>query len=611
MSSQALRPSPTSVNPALAFLRLGVTGLQGGYQATGELLDPVFSDQTEYGTAYYAVCNAVLALVSGGSERVEYQRRARAGLEATLRAIGNPDDIDGAVADYTHGVFSPGFRNLRDFMWAPALRTYRLLRRLGEPALDSVAAQIAAVKVPDVFSERPPVNWATVWILGEFLRIQQGLSPYTVADIDAWLEPFFAENPDLDHGFYKELREATGAELSWESAIDLERGFYREPGVPNSYDLFSRTHLLELVAEGYDGVWAPQLRALVSPGTRRSLAVQLSTGSLATAYRSSAHLWNLGIQYWYFENAASILADSDPELAGQAASAAIRALRAAQACVRPTGDISPVENVHPASWRVGHESYTMDAHYVTLALGYFADAVEHGFTGAGEPVELPGIRVHIDPDPVNRHLAHGCGWSIHVTLAPAAGYDSLGIADLTTGLGRRLRFGGQTHWGRPGTLPDAHRLSDQVPLTLGLAIRHPDRSIHPISAMVPTGERGATATENGLRAFADVAEGRYEIEVGIDDDEVRVVEQLGQGPRSLQIPYLRDRGDGYVTEVGVDGQQVRLVSGDEQLVLTVADDVEKVLHIPFGYESRHGLVGFVRLDLAGTGAVSYSIRRVS
>jgi len=605
----AFSQAATSANPALDFLRQGVTGLAAGLQPGGELLDPVFGEQTQYGTAYYAVCNAVLALFCDDLEAAEYQRRARAGLEATLRAIHNPSDVDQAVADYTHGVFSPGFRNLRDFMWAPALRTYRILKRLGEPNLDPIADQIAAVRVPEVFSERPPVNWATVWILGEYIRIQQGLSPYTLADIDAWLEPFFSDNPDLDHGFYKELREATGVELTWESAIDLERGFYREPGVPNSYDLFSRTHLLELLAEGYDGAWAPRLRELVAPGTRRSLAVQLSTGSLATAYRSSAHLWNLGTQYWYFENAATILRATHPELAEQAGAAAVRALRAAQACTRTTGDVSPVENAHPANWRVGHESYTMDAHYVTLGLGYFADAVENGFTGAGDPTEPPGVRVHIDPAPVNRHLAHGHGWSVHVNLAPAQGYDPLGIADLTTGLGCRLRFGGQTHWGRPGTHPDVHRLTDEVPLTLGLALRRADRSVHPVSAMVPTGEVGATGTASGFRAFAEVAEGRYEVEVEVDRDEVRVVEELGPEARSLQVPYLRDRGDGYLTSITVEGRSLYLTSGDERLVLTVDNDIEKVLHIPFGYESRHGLVGMVRFDLTGRGSVSYTIRR--
>jgi hypothetical protein len=35
-----------------------------------------------------------------------------------------------------------------------------------------------------------------------------------------------------------------------------------------------------------------------------------------------------------------------------------------------------------------------------------------------------------------------------------------------------------------------------------------------------------------------------------------------------------------------------------------------VIHLPFGYESRHGLVGLIRLDLEGSGAVAYDVVRV-
>ena len=597
--------------PALELLRDGVNGLLPGYQPSGELFDPVFGEPTQYGTAYFAYSNAVLARHARGPGRTDLVRRARDGLEATLRHLLDPHDPSPAAADFTHGVASPGFRNLRDFMWPPVLRTFRILRGLDVPDLTSLADMVRAVQVPGAFSERPPVNWATVWILGEWLRIQEGLSSFDLDAIDGWLEPFFSDRPDLDHGFYRELREATGSDVSWGSAVDLERGFYREPGVPNSYDLFSRVHLLELLVEGYDGVHAPTMRRLVATGTRRSLGVQLSTGSLATAYRSSAHLWNLTTQCWYFVHAGRMLRTSEPVLAVQADAAALRAFHAAQACRRPTGDLSPVENVHPASWRVGHEVYTMDAHYVTLPLAYLGDAIEAGFTGEGEIAESDELRLHLEEEPVHRHLAHGRGWSVHVNMAPFEGYDALGIADLTAGVGRRLRFGGQVHWGRPDAAPDAHKLSQQSPFTLGLALRADDRSVHLVAGMKPIGARGTRATTDGFCAFTEVAAGRYEIEVSIRGESVRLREQLGDGARSLVVPYLRDRGDGYVTDVVVTGSRIRLRSGEEELAVVVDADVERILHLPFGYESRHGLVGLVRLDLAGTGPVEYVVERVA
>lgn len=612
-------------SPAADLLKQGIDALAWCLQPSGELNDPVFGEPAQYGTAYYAYSNAVLARLTSGEVRDRYAASALSGLKATLRHLVVLDDAEEPAADFNHAIGAPGFRNLRDFMWPPAIRTRRLLRELGVDGLDELDEQIRSVVVPDVFSERPPVNWAAVWILGEWQRITEGLSPNGRDEIDGWLEPFFSKSADVDHGFYRELRESTGLEITWDAPIDVESGFYREPGVPNSYDLWCRVHLLELLVEGYDGAWREQMEQLLVTGVRRSLNVQLSSGSLATAYRSTAHLWNLTGQCWYFHQASLLLRDSHPELAEEAGVAARRALAAAQDCVRPTGDLSPVENRFPANWRVGHEVYTMDAHYVSLPLGYLATAVLEGFEGAGD-VPLSARRVHVELDPVNRSLAHGDGWSVHLNLAPFVGYDSVGIADITLGTHRRLRFGGQTHYGRSDSLPDAHRLTEQMPFTLGIARRGDDRSIFPVSAMEVVGDRWAKENAGTLEAGARVrftphywwTEAApeevaldYRIAVAIDGDVVRIEEGIGDTACSLMIPYLRERGDGVVTDVSVEAGRVRLRSGEEIVDVLVDREVEKAVHLAYGYESRHGLAGLIRLDLGGSGPVAYRVERVA
>ncbi|VXC14698.1 conserved hypothetical protein [Arthrobacter sp. 9AX] len=612
-------------SPALKLLHQGAVALAPGFQPSGELNDPVFHEPTQYGTPYYAYVSAVLASTAADDQTAVWADRAKRGLEATLKHLLDDNDPHPAAADYTHGVGSPSFRNLRDFMWPPVMRTYRLLKELGTPGLQDIEDKIRAVDVPRAFSEMPPVNWAAVWILGEWQRIKEGMSPHSILDIDAWLEPFFSENADVDHGFYRELREATGVEIDWTSAIDLENGFYREPGVPNSYDMWCRVHLLELLVEGYDGVYEKDLRILLSSGTKRSLGVQLSSGSLASAYRSTAHLWNLTGQTWYFHHAGLLLADSEPELAAEATAASLRSFAAAQACLRQDGSLSPVENAFPANWRIGHEVYTMDAHYVSLPLGYLATAVLEGFTGSGTPENNKTTRTHVEESPVYRSLIHGEDWSVHVNLAPFPGYDPLGIADITTGVGRRLRFGGQTHYGRPDGDPEAHRLSNQTPFTLGVGYRTDNGSIHPVSAMKPTQERSFESDGTSLTGTAKVAaEIRtywtggeseavlfdYQINLSLADDSVIVEEGIGDHPHSLFIPYLRDRGDGFQTEVEIHGSEVTLTSGDEVLRITADRPTEKAVHLAHGYESRHGLVGLVRLDLQGRGAVNYKISRL-
>lgn len=595
---------------AYRLLERGAVALRPYLDDRGELNDPVFGEPTQYGTAYFAYVNAVLASTKQGEAREELLRAAAAGMRATLRHLMDPDDTYASAADYTHAVGSPGYRNLRDFMWPPVMRTFRLLREMDFTGLDDVRDMIRAVVVPDAFSERPPVNWAAVWILGEWMRIEEGLSPFTKTDIDEWLTPFFSEAPDVDHGFYRELQHATGVEITWTSAIDLEKGFYREPGVPNSYDLWSRVHLLELLVEGYEGRFRPEMEQLLVSGVRRSLDVQLSSGSLATAYRSSAHLWNLTGQSWYFSNAARLLEKTEPELARRAGQAALRALRAAEQCLRPTGDISPVENVFPANWRVGYEVYTEEAHYVGLPLAYLATAVLEGFEGEGDIDQDTEVRRLLELDPVNRFLAHGSGWSVHVNLAPFTGYDSLGIADITLGLGRRLRFGGQTHYGRADALPDEHRLSNQIPFTLGLAVRGEHRSVFPVSAMTNVSDRWVEESSGGFRAGAAVDGSQYEVAVDIDGDVVHITESMGEVERSLLIPYLTDRGDGVRTVATVHEDRVTLASGGEVVEIVVNERVARVIHLPFGYESRHGLVGLIRLDLEGSGAVAYDVVRV-
>jgi hypothetical protein len=616
---------PMSDQPALDLIKQGTDALAWCLQPSGELNDPVYGEPAQYGTAYYAYVNAVLAKLGPAGERDHYADAAQRGLAATLRHLVVVEDSDEPAADFNHAIGSPGFRNLRDFTWPPVLRTLRLLQQMERPGLEPLIEQIRTVQVPEIFSERPPVNWAAVWILGEWQRIAAGLSPHDRSDIDGWLEPFFAEDADIDHGFYRELRKSTNVEVSWGSAIDVENGLYREPGVPNSYDLWCRVHLLELLVEGYDGKYRGELERLLVSGVRRSLGVQLSSGSLASAYRSTAHLWNLTAQCWYFHHAGLLLAESEPELADQASAAAVRSYRAAARCLRPTGDLSPVENVFPASWRVGHEVYTMDAHYVSLPMGYLATAVLEGFTGSGSVPEQPA-RVVAEGAPIHRSLVHGSGWSVHVNLAPFAGYDSVGIADITLAGDRRLRFGGQTHYGRPDANPEAHRLSNQMPFTLGLARRGADRSVFPVSAMTVTGDRWA-ADDGGVLAAgcslsytphywwtdepAKQVDLEYRIRVGVQGDLVDIQESIGDCSCSLMVPYLRDRGDGILTDVAIDGSTVRLTSADEVLEITADRGVEKVVHLAHGYESRHGLVGLVRLDLLGSGAVNYQLRRVS
>ena len=605
---------------ALALLRRGADGLRCYLQPDGELHDPVFGEPTQYATAYYAYVNAVLATwrdrrasrgnavpadEGGAAHAGSDAHDAARGLTATLAYLVAPGRPS-AASTFGRAVGSVQRSNHNDFMWPPALRTLVLLEQLGND-VGHLAEQVAIVAVPEVFAKRPPNNWAAVWLLGEQLRIARGLSPHGGTDLDSWLAPYL--DPDA--------AEAAGADLDADGQpsraprVDLDAGFYREPGLPNSYDLFTRYHLLEILRAGYAGRWRGALERLVATGVRRSLSVQLSSGSLASAHRSTGQSWTLGAQVAYFHLASKMLSRLDPIAAGRAERAAMRAFVALAACQRADGTLSPVESVLPAGDRVGYEPYTADAHYSSLALAFLATAVDEGFTGDHAAVDEPGPSHLVEPGPLHRAVLHADGWSLHVNLAPAPGYDGLGIADLTCGAGRLLRIGGQVHHGVTDSAVRHDDRACQMPLTLGIARRQPTGAIEPVAAMDPATRQDLGAEGRHLHGRAVLGELPYRIDVTLEGDAAHVTESIGDELCSLLVPYLRDRGDGVATEIQLLAHGLRLTVRDEVLEVMVDGVVERAHHFTYGYECRHGLAGLVRLDLAARGAVSYSVRRVS
>ena len=73
------------------------------------------------------------------------------------------------------------------------------------------------------------------------------------------------------------------------------------------------------------------------------------------------------------------------------------------------------------------------------------------------------------------------------------------------------------------------------------------------------------------------------------------------GRRTLLVPYLRDLGDGLLTAVTATDRGVRFARGEEWVEVVVDGPLEHRSHLPAGYESRRGLCGLVRLDLAEPG----------
>ena len=567
---------------ALELLLAGVEGYERWLTSSGQLVDPVFGEPTQYSTPYYAFCNAALARLVPHRRR-ELAHRALLGLKASLEHVASPGEAPHPSA-FSRETGSLVRTNHRDFFWPPILRTYLLLGELGALPSQEIAQVITRVDPEACFRSRPPSNWAAVWLSGEWLRMRAGLSPTSLERFDAWLSEFFA------------------------GRVLPELGFYQEPGHPNSYDLFTRYHLLELLLEGYKGRWETELEQLLERGLERSLAVQLSDGSLASAHRSTGQTWTVAAQVAYFVGAAQWLRRrGESERAETAWQHARLALASLARWMRADGTLSPVENCLPPAWRVGYEPYTADAHYGSLALAMLASAVLRGFdeTPLGDvPDRAPRSRV--EGLPVLRGVLHAHGYSLHLNAWPARGYDAFGIVDLTFGPGRYLQFASSVRHLGSGAL-----------YNLGMARRRePGRAELQVMAqadLLSSGPRHDGQDALVVEAWPRGEPYRYVLWARLTPEGAWCRESTpGQvDHKTLLVPYVREAGTGISTEVEVSEGLLRLRHGREEVAIAYQLPVESVTHLPYGFENRRGLCGLVRVDFAGPREeISYRVMRI-
>ncbi len=556
------------MHEALTILKRGVDSLAPWLQADGELFDPIMGEPTQYGTPYYAYCNAVLALHLGASGEV-YRERALRGLNASLVYVLHPE-LPPRISSVERETGHAWGINHRDFFWPAIFKTFQILRELSPQAVDGLKAGIAEVRVERSFAQRPPNNWAAVWLSGEWLRFHEGLSPYSQDQMDAWLGAYF------------------------ENHVRLDLGFYMEPGLPNSYDLFTRYHLADILLNGYTGKWTESLETLMDTGLRRSLDVQLSDGSLASAHRSTGQTWTLGAQCAYFRMAARYFKERNPELAARATQAAGRALSAFRRYQRPTGPFSPVENLLPPNYRVGYELYAADGHYASLALAFLATAVQAGLEGVSSSDIAPRPPgVHIEQHPTFRAVAHHGDYSLHFNAAPAEHYDAFGIVDVTFGPNRALQFvssvraTGTERFYNPGMALRQH--AGRAPLEIINHARHD---------LIEPFQRGSSAASFSIQSQPRGMQHVYRFSACLEADGIHITESLAGliSYKTLLIPYLRDAGGNDTTQVTFQEETVLLTLGDETIRISFDAAVDHYLDLPHGFENRRGLCGLLRVD---------------
>lgn len=572
----------------LDLLAAGVASF-GDHLHDGDLWDPLFATPTQYGTAYYGWCRTVLA-----KHGLDDSQAAATIVATALAHTADPSRVPHGSGFDRRTLSVAGRGNHRDFTWPPILKSWRDLTALGVD-LSDLDPVISGVDLEASFRARPPSNWAMVWMSGEWLRMQSGLSPTTPSTFDDWLQVFFDGVDGV--GF------------------DLPTGMYTERGLPNAYDLFTRAHLTELLMLGYDGRHRMALESFLTTGLRRSLDTQLSDGSMASGYRSAGQTWVLGAQILLFTGSRvlGLGADADRAEAGVAAWRAYDSLARWQ---RPGGPFSPVQNLLAPELRVGYEAYTSDGHYSPLALGFLASAIEAGFGSDPAPdtaaLDARPLALALEGEPSQRGVLHRGRISVGLQSRADGVYDASGVVDLTFGAGRWLHLVGS-----------ARHLSSPEWVNPGLAVR-PGSGSTPVAVVAATPRRvleplhavgaDAVAVTTTLGPPAEGVPGydapnpleglEHRLDVGVTEDGCVVTETLSGPPvhRTLLVPYLRDVGAGVIVDSTFTERGVRFSLGDEWVEIAVDEPIERRSDLPYGFESRRGLCGLVRIDLIEPGS---------
>lgn len=580
-----------SAFPPIEVLAVGVDSYADCLRADGDLADPVARMPTQYGTAYHAFGNAVLAELGSPHTRADHLDRALRGIEAALRRTADPAARPTASGFARATASVRGTLNHRDFTWPPIMRSLLILDGLGADSerITKLRELVRGVDVHASFRSRPPSNWCAVWMSGEWIRMREGLSLTSVEEFDEWLDVFFDE------------------------AFEVDLGLFVEKGLPNAYDLFTRTHLADLLVEGYDGRNRQRLLDFLGNGLRRSLAMQLSDGSVASGYRSTGQTWTLGAQIAFF-TAAGRLGLGGATDRDAAALAAWRTLGSLAQWQRRDGYFSPVQNLQPPARRVGYEGYTADGHYASLALGFLAAAIHNGFpqtaVPSGAELDARPATVRAEGTPTYRGTAHRGRISVAVQAQADGVYDGTGLVDLTFGAGRLLGFA-----------TSVRHLTGGPWLNLGLGLRTASgggpiavvsgRAHELVAGPASIGRQGEAAADSVGLAMRTrltavggddpIAGWDYQWRITLAGDGIDV-EEGTPGHTSypcLLVPYLLDLGDGFATTIswlGANGVRVRL--GDEWVEVRVDATVEARLHMPYDFQNRRGVCGLVRFDLA-------------
>ncbi|ULL16142.1 hypothetical protein DVH26_17795 [Paenibacillus sp. H1-7] len=332
-SSEALDVKKTARSAKEAYLDFAEARLRQFADCIDEsaaVIDPYDGKERQFVTSSFALTGAVL-LAAGRCAEIEDKVLAtmdRATLALQCRSV--PDSHE----DFTTHMLMQALRLLGDRNQASG-RVAEWRERLA-----AIDPEYTYTQVERNMPLRHVRNWATYAMLGEQMRIRDGLAE-SVGFIDKYIS---AQLPRF-----------------------TPEGLYRDPNLPAAYDLAARDNLAGLLDEGYAGPAALLLEKLLRRGALTMLFTQSVTGEVSCGGRSNQFLWNeLTFAHICEREAVHYKAAGDLHLAGVFKRAARRAMDSLRRWADMT-EVRPVKNRFPPGSRAGYELYAFDANYLLYA----------------------------------------------------------------------------------------------------------------------------------------------------------------------------------------------------------------------------------------------------
>ena len=282
--------SPLGVSPTEYLDRVeGVVRFTAGHQDEhGAIIDPFVHKEHQYATPYYA--HALATLLSAG--------RAKDLLESGIHAM------DWSTISFQSNRTS----GHRVFFIAPLVESLDLYA----PFVPSRTLQAwrERLKTPVASQEAYDNNWSTYLMKGQWLRARSGMIAHDAAVevVEShWRGSQRSRIRDTPGNLYHDL-------TSSPDTLAVE--------------VVGRANLLALVAAGYDGPSAAEIRRAVEAGTRFSLLLEDPSGQMPCNGRTDDHVWgDVGYLLAYELLAEQRWASGDRREAGQYRHAAMLALR--------------------------------------------------------------------------------------------------------------------------------------------------------------------------------------------------------------------------------------------------------------------------------------------